>query len=54
MQKHKEKEEKKKEGKRKVASEASGDSEDRGSKRKKEEVSRGGKFLKTKESQQSD
>ncbi|XP_035510871.1 chromobox protein homolog 1a [Morone saxatilis] len=37
MQKHKEKEEKKKEGKRKVTSEASGDSEDRGSKRKKEE-----------------
>ncbi|XP_039972520.1 chromobox protein homolog 1a [Xiphias gladius] len=37
MQKHKEKEEKKKESKRKAASEASGDSEDRGSKRKKEE-----------------
>ncbi|XP_028456271.1 chromobox protein homolog 1a [Perca flavescens] len=37
MQKHKEKEEKKKEGKRKVVSEASGDSEERGSKRKKEE-----------------
>ncbi|KAI3359420.1 hypothetical protein L3Q82_002923 [Scortum barcoo] len=37
MQKHKEKEEKKKEGKRKVTSEASGDSEERGSKRKKEE-----------------
>ncbi|KAL7377911.1 hypothetical protein ABVT39_006119 [Epinephelus coioides] len=38
MQKHKEKEEKKKEGKRKVVSEASGDSEERGSKRKKEEA----------------
>ncbi|XP_074552430.1 chromobox protein homolog 1a [Halichoeres trimaculatus] len=37
MQKHKEKEEKKKEGKRKATSEASGDSEERGSKRKKEE-----------------
>ncbi|XP_049925249.1 chromobox protein homolog 1-like [Epinephelus moara] len=37
MQKHKEKEEKKKEGKRKVVSETSGDSEERGSKRKKEE-----------------
>ncbi|KAF1381122.1 hypothetical protein PFLUV_G00171240 [Perca fluviatilis] len=37
MQKHKEKEEKKKEGKRNVVSEASGDSEERGSKRKKEE-----------------
>ncbi|XP_036944505.1 chromobox protein homolog 1a [Acanthopagrus latus] len=37
MQKHKEKEEKKKEGKRKVTSEATGDSEERGSKRKKEE-----------------
>ncbi|CAF90384.1 unnamed protein product, partial [Tetraodon nigroviridis] len=37
MQKHKEKEEKKKEGKRKVSNEASGDSEERGSKRKKEE-----------------
>uniref|UniRef100_A0A3Q3IDV6 Chromo domain-containing protein n=1 Tax=Monopterus albus TaxID=43700 RepID=A0A3Q3IDV6_MONAL len=37
MQKHKDKEEKKKEGKRKTASEASGDSEERGSKRKKEE-----------------
>uniref|UniRef100_A0A671U1X4 Chromobox 1 n=1 Tax=Sparus aurata TaxID=8175 RepID=A0A671U1X4_SPAAU len=37
MQKHKEKEEKKKEGKRKVTSEAAGDSEERGSKRKKEE-----------------
>ncbi|XP_078101351.1 chromobox protein homolog 3-like [Sander vitreus] len=41
MKKHKEKEEKKKEGKRKVVSEASGDSEERGSKRKKEEVSEG-------------
>lgn len=40
MQKHKEKEEKKKEGKRKVPAEASGDSEERGSKRKKEEVQR--------------
>lgn len=40
MQKHKEKEEKKKEGKRKVSNEASGDSEERGSKRKKEEVKR--------------
>nr|XP_046271753.1 chromobox protein homolog 1a [Scatophagus argus] len=37
MQKHKEKEEKKKEGKRKVSTEATGDSEERGSKRKKEE-----------------
>ncbi|GLD61253.1 chromobox protein homolog 1a, partial [Lates japonicus] len=37
MQKHKEKEEKKKESKRKATSEASGDSEERGSKRKKEE-----------------
>ncbi|XP_069566068.1 chromobox protein homolog 1a [Brachyistius frenatus] len=37
MQKHKEKEEKKKESKRKAASEASGDSEEKGSKRKKEE-----------------
>uniref|UniRef100_A0A3B5BKI9 Chromobox protein homolog 1-like n=2 Tax=Stegastes partitus TaxID=144197 RepID=A0A3B5BKI9_9TELE len=37
MQKHKEKEEKKKESKRKAASEASGDTEERGSKRKKEE-----------------
>uniref|UniRef100_UPI0037E8C05D chromobox protein homolog 1a n=1 Tax=Semicossyphus pulcher TaxID=241346 RepID=UPI0037E8C05D len=37
MQKHKEKEEKKKEAKRKVTTEASGDSEERGSKRKKEE-----------------
>ncbi|XP_039634596.1 chromobox protein homolog 1-like [Perca fluviatilis] len=37
MQKHKEKEEKKKEGKRKVVSEASGHSEERGSKRKKVE-----------------
>ncbi|XP_078103336.1 uncharacterized protein LOC144515977 isoform X2 [Sander vitreus] len=36
MQKHKEKEEKKEEGKRKVVSEASGDSEERGRKRKKE------------------
>ncbi|XP_035854792.1 chromobox protein homolog 1-like, partial [Sander lucioperca] len=39
MQKHKEEEEKK-EGKRKGVSETSGDSEERGSKRKKEEVSR--------------
>uniref|UniRef100_A0A8C9XI60 Chromobox 1 n=1 Tax=Sander lucioperca TaxID=283035 RepID=A0A8C9XI60_SANLU len=39
MQKHKEKEEKKEEGNRKVVSEASGDSEERGSKRKEEEVS---------------
>lgn len=38
MQKHKEKEEKKKESKRKATSETSGDSEERGSKRKKEEV----------------
>lgn len=38
MDKHKEKEEKKKEAKRKVTSEPSGDSEERGSKRKKEEV----------------
>ncbi|XP_026208069.1 chromobox protein homolog 1a [Anabas testudineus] len=37
IQKHKEKEEKKKESKRKTASEGSGDSEERGSKRKKEE-----------------
>ncbi|XP_034567317.1 chromobox protein homolog 1-like, partial [Notolabrus celidotus] len=37
MTKHREKEEKKKEGKRKVTSEASGDPEERGSKRKKEE-----------------
>ncbi|KAF7651458.1 hypothetical protein LDENG_00110900 [Lucifuga dentata] len=37
MQKYKEKEEKKKEGKRKATTEASGDSEERGSKRKKEE-----------------
>lgn len=36
MQKHKEKEEKKKEGKRKVTSEASGDSEERVSKKKEE------------------
>ncbi|TDH15407.1 hypothetical protein EPR50_G00031400, partial [Perca flavescens] len=44
MQKHKEKEEKKekKKGKRKVVSEASGDSEERGSKRKEEEKRRGG------------
>uniref|UniRef100_A0A8D0DCJ1 Chromobox 1 n=1 Tax=Sander lucioperca TaxID=283035 RepID=A0A8D0DCJ1_SANLU len=41
MQKHKENEEKKKEGKRKVVSEALGDSEARGSKRKKEEVREG-------------
>lgn len=40
MQKQKEKEEKKKEGKRKVSTEAQKDSEERGSKRKKEEVSR--------------
>lgn len=52
MQKHKEKEEKKKEGKRKVTSEASGDSEERGSKRKKEEVSEGDFMLQTKDSQQ--
>lgn len=38
MQKHKEKEEKKKEGKRKGPTEAAGDSEERGTKRKKEEV----------------
>uniref|UniRef100_A0A8D0CT63 Chromobox 1 n=1 Tax=Sander lucioperca TaxID=283035 RepID=A0A8D0CT63_SANLU len=50
MQKHKEKEEKKKEGNRK---EASGDSEERGSKRKKEEVSEGKKLLQTEESQKS-
>ncbi|XP_029015646.1 chromobox protein homolog 1a [Betta splendens] len=37
IQKHKDKEEKKKEGKRKTASEPSGESEERGSKRKKEE-----------------
>ncbi|KAM3597824.1 uncharacterized protein V6R79_009609 [Siganus canaliculatus] len=37
MQKHKEKEEKKKEAKRKTTSDASGDSEERGSKRKKDE-----------------
>uniref|UniRef100_A0A667WI18 Chromobox 1 n=1 Tax=Myripristis murdjan TaxID=586833 RepID=A0A667WI18_9TELE len=37
MQKQKDKEEKKKEGKRKAASETSADSEERGSKRKKEE-----------------
>lgn len=48
MQKHKEKEEKKKEGKRKVTSEAAGDSEERGSKRKKEEVSKGEGLLHTK------
>uniref|UniRef100_A0A8D0AIV5 Chromobox 1 n=1 Tax=Sander lucioperca TaxID=283035 RepID=A0A8D0AIV5_SANLU len=47
MQKHKEKEEKKKEGKRKVVIEASGDSEERGSKRKKEEVSEGYSRLKS-------
>ena len=52
MQKHKEKEEKKKEGKRKVVSEASGDSEERGSKRK-EEVSEGMRLLQTEESQKS-
>ncbi|XP_078103335.1 uncharacterized protein LOC144515977 isoform X1 [Sander vitreus] len=40
MQKHKEKEEKKEEGKRKVVSEASGDSEERGRKRKKEKDGR--------------
>ncbi|XP_039634555.1 chromobox protein homolog 1-like [Perca fluviatilis] len=52
MQKHKEKEEKKKkEGKRRVVSEASGDSEERGSKRKKEEVSEGKRFLQSEESQ---
>ena len=48
MQKHKEKEEKKKEGKRKVTSEAAGDSEERGSKRKKEEVSKREGLLHTK------
>uniref|UniRef100_A0A8C9ZDV5 Chromobox 1 n=1 Tax=Sander lucioperca TaxID=283035 RepID=A0A8C9ZDV5_SANLU len=53
MQKHKEKEEKKKEGKRKVVSETSGDSEERGSKRKKEEVSEGKRLLQTEESQKS-
>uniref|UniRef100_A0A3B5K413 Chromobox 1 n=1 Tax=Takifugu rubripes TaxID=31033 RepID=A0A3B5K413_TAKRU len=37
MQKHKEKEEKKKEGKRKGSTEATGESEERGSKKKKEE-----------------
>uniref|UniRef100_A0A8C9ZFV3 Chromo domain-containing protein n=1 Tax=Sander lucioperca TaxID=283035 RepID=A0A8C9ZFV3_SANLU len=52
-QKHKEKEEKKKEGKRKVVSETSGDSEERGSKRKKEEVSEGKRLLQTEESQKS-
>uniref|UniRef100_A0A8C9Y403 Chromo domain-containing protein n=1 Tax=Sander lucioperca TaxID=283035 RepID=A0A8C9Y403_SANLU len=53
MQKHKEKEEKKKEGNRKVVSETSGDSEERGSKRKKEEVSEGKRLLQTEESQKS-
>lgn len=53
MQKYKEKEEKKKEGKRKVTSEAPGDSEERGSKRKKEEVSKGERFFQNKEFQQS-
>uniref|UniRef100_A0A8C9ZN78 Chromobox 1 n=1 Tax=Sander lucioperca TaxID=283035 RepID=A0A8C9ZN78_SANLU len=53
MQKHKEKEEKKKEGKRKVVHEASGDSEERGSKRKKEEVSEGKRLLQTEEFQKS-
>ncbi|XP_039676227.1 chromobox protein homolog 1-like isoform X2 [Perca fluviatilis] len=56
MQKHKEKEEKKKEkkkGKRKVVSEASGDSEERGSKRKEEEVSEGKRLLQTEESHKS-
>lgn len=38
MQKYKEKEEKKKEGKRKATSEAPGEPEERGSKKKKEEV----------------
>ena len=38
MQKHKEKEEKKKETKRKAPNEATGDSAERGSKKKKEEV----------------
>uniref|UniRef100_A0A8D0D953 Chromobox 1 n=1 Tax=Sander lucioperca TaxID=283035 RepID=A0A8D0D953_SANLU len=52
MQKHKEKEEKKKEGKRKVVHEASGDSEERGSKRK-DEVSEGKRLLQTEESQKS-
>ncbi|XP_039676297.1 chromobox protein homolog 1-like [Perca fluviatilis] len=46
MQKHMEEEEKK-EGKRKGVSEASGDSEERGSKRKKEEVSQGKRLLRT-------
>uniref|UniRef100_A0A8C9XGC2 Chromobox 1 n=1 Tax=Sander lucioperca TaxID=283035 RepID=A0A8C9XGC2_SANLU len=49
MQKHKEKEEKKKEGKRNVVSEVSGDSEERGSKRKEEEVSEGKRLLQTEE-----
>ncbi|XP_039634262.1 chromobox protein homolog 1-like [Perca fluviatilis] len=47
MQKHEEEEEEKKEGKRKGVSEASGDSEERGSKRKKEEVSQGKRLLRT-------
>ncbi|XP_041812451.1 chromobox protein homolog 1a [Chelmon rostratus] len=51
MQKHKEKEEKKKEGKRKATNETSGDSEERGTKRKKEEVSKAEMLLQTKESQ---
>ncbi|XP_039676138.1 heterochromatin protein 1-like [Perca fluviatilis] len=64
MQKHKEKNEKKKgkrkveknekkKGKRKVVSEASGDSEERGSKRKKEEVSIGKRLPQTEDSQKS-
>ncbi|TDH15461.1 hypothetical protein EPR50_G00031690 [Perca flavescens] len=52
MQKHKAKEEKKKQGKRKVVSEAWGDSEARGSKRMKK-VSEGKRFLQTKELQKS-
>ena len=43
MQKLKEKEEKKKEGKRKATSETSPDTEEKGSKKKKEEV-RGGEY----------
>lgn len=38
MQKYREKEEKKKEGKRKATSETAGESEERGSKKRKEEV----------------
>ncbi|XP_032363363.1 chromobox protein homolog 1-like [Etheostoma spectabile] len=49
MQRHKEEEEekKKKEGKRKGVREASGDSEEQGSKGKKEEVSEGKRLLQT-------